>query len=70
MKHRRQKFGLLCSGQRNFCTDPRETTVKKLRTSRKTRINLQKKREKRALRSKAKAAHRRSTGFKEITETT
>jgi hypothetical protein len=45
-------------------------TVKKLRTSRKIRINLQKKREKRALRSKARQAHRRSTGYKEITETT
>lgn len=44
--------------------------MKKLRTSKKTRQTMQKKKEKRAQRTKAKAAHRRSTGFKEMTEST
>ncbi len=41
--------------------------MKKLQISRKVRINLAKKRFKRKLRTKMKAAHRRSTGYK-ITE--
>ncbi|MCS7205486.1 MAG: hypothetical protein NZ853_07300 [Leptospiraceae bacterium] len=42
--------------------------MKKLKTSRKVRINIQKKREKRNLRSKQKRTHRRGPGYKEITE--
>ncbi|MEQ9364801.1 MAG: hypothetical protein RIF32_11180 [Leptospirales bacterium] len=40
--------------------------MKKLRTSRKVRKNVAAKRTKRALRSKAKQAHRRGTGFKDM----
>ena len=39
--------------------------MKKLKTSRKVRINIASKRFKRRLRSKAKQEHRRSTGFRE-----
>ena len=42
--------------------------MKKLKSSRSTRINIAKKREKRALRSKAKKAHRQGTGYKEAEE--
>lgn len=42
--------------------------MKKLRTTREVRINIAKKREKRALRSKAKRNHRNSTGFKDLEE--
>ena len=42
--------------------------MKKLRTTRKVRINITKKRVKRTLRSKAKKAHLRSTGYKETAE--
>ncbi|MCB1315032.1 MAG: hypothetical protein KDK27_03715 [Leptospiraceae bacterium] len=44
------------------------TTMKKLRKSRKVRKNLAAKRHKRALRSKAKRAHRRGTGHKDLEE--
>lgn len=40
--------------------------MKKLRKPRKVRINAAKKRAKRALRSKAKQAHRRGTGFQDL----
>jgi hypothetical protein len=43
--------------------------MKKVRTTRKVRINIAKKRHARILRSKAKAAHRRGTGYKEMEET-
>ena len=42
--------------------------MKKLRTPRKVRKNVAAKRAKRALRSKAKQAHRRGTGFKDLEE--
>lgn len=42
--------------------------MKKLRTSRKVRKNIAAKRAKRALRSKAKQAHRRGTGFRDLEE--
>ncbi|MCB1174434.1 MAG: hypothetical protein KDK39_12760 [Leptospiraceae bacterium] len=43
--------------------------MKKLRKPRKVRINVATKRHKRALRSKAKRAHRLGTGFKDAEET-
>ena len=43
--------------------------MKKLRTSRKVRINVAAKRTRRRLRSKAKQAHRLGTGYKETVET-
>lgn len=42
--------------------------MKKLNSDKKVRQRLQKKREKRNLRSKQKKAHRRGTGYKEIAE--
>ncbi len=42
--------------------------MKKVRTTRKVRINIAKKRHARILRSKAKQAHRRGTGYKEMEE--
>ncbi|MFN3603450.1 MAG: hypothetical protein ACK4UJ_01935 [Leptonema sp. (in: bacteria)] len=42
--------------------------MKKLKSEKKVKQRIQKKREKRNLRSKQKKAHRRSTGYKEITE--
>jgi len=42
--------------------------MKKLRTTRKVRMNVARKRTERALRSKAKRAHRNSTGFKDLEE--
>ncbi len=42
--------------------------MKKLRKPRKVRINVAAKRAKRALRTKAKRAHRRGTGFKDLEE--
>lgn len=42
--------------------------VKKLKTRLSVRKKLQKKREERALRTKAKQAHRRGTGFKDLEE--
>gem|GEM_PF-1599719 len=44
----------------------RSRTVKKLKTRLSVRKRLQKKREARALRSKAKQAHRRGTGYKDL----
>ena len=40
--------------------------MKKLRTTAKVRKNIAKKRLKRKLRSKAKQAHRRGTGYKDL----
>ncbi len=42
--------------------------MKKLKSKKKVRVNVQKKREKRNLKSKRKKAHRRGTGYKEIVE--
>ena len=42
--------------------------MKKLRKPKKVRVNIANKRAKRALRSKAKRAHRQGTGFKDIEE--
>ncbi len=42
--------------------------MKKLKQSRATRIRVANKRHKRALRSKAKQAHRRGTGYKDMEE--
>ncbi len=42
--------------------------MKKDKTERTTRINIAKKRTKRALRSKAKKAHRNGTGYKDMEE--
>ena len=42
--------------------------MKKLKTRLSVRKKLQKKREERALRTKAKQAHRRGTGFKDLEE--
>lgn len=44
--------------------------MKKLKSDKKVRLRVQKKRERRNLRSKQKKAHRRGTGYKEITEET
>ena len=43
-----------------------DRTMKKLRTPRKVRKNIAAKRAKRALRSEAKQAHRRGTGFRDL----
>lgn len=45
---------------------PRVIIMKKLRTTAKVRKNVAKKRLKRKLRSKAKQAHRRGTGYKDL----
>jgi len=42
--------------------------VKKVKSEKKVRQNIKKKREKRNLRSKRKKAHRRGTGYKEVVE--
>lgn len=42
--------------------------MKKLKSTRKTRINVARKRHLRSLRSKAKRAHRQGTGFKDLEE--
>jgi hypothetical protein len=47
---------------------PSSFAMKKVRTTRKVRINIAKKRHARILRSKAKQAHRRGTGYKEMEE--
>ena len=44
--------------------------MKKLRTKRKVRINIAAKRFQRRLRSKLKQAHRRSTGYRELSDET
>ncbi len=56
----------------DMCQTLHEKTVfmKKVRTSRKVRINIAAKRFKRRLRSKVKQAHKRGTGYRDATDET